>query len=119
MTESTADFGDEVDEATEDAPGPPALSTDLASVVQDYMPLVRHCVNRVVAGAINSSILQYEDMVSCGVQGLIEALQVLRPQPRRQVLDLRPAAHPRLDPGRVAGGAPAAAIAAEGLLGHR
>ncbi len=46
---------------------------DLTRVVRDYMPLVRHAVNRIVAGSSNSSILQYEDMVSCGVQGLIEA----------------------------------------------
>ena len=37
------------------------------------MPLVRHAVNRIVAGSSHSSILQYEDMVSCGIQGLLEA----------------------------------------------
>jgi RNA polymerase sigma factor for flagellar operon FliA len=30
-------------------------------------------VNRIAVGSANGGILQYEDMVSCGVQGLIEA----------------------------------------------
>src|SRR5687768_13094624 len=46
---------------------------ELTRVVKEYMPLVRHAVNRVVAGSSQNSILQYEDMVSCGVQGLLEA----------------------------------------------
>jgi len=37
------------------------------------MPLVRHAVNRITVGSSGAGILQYEDMVSCGVQGLIEA----------------------------------------------
>ena len=50
------------------------LSEDeLTKVVRDYMPLVRHAVNRIVAGSSQSTILQYEDMVSYGVQGLLEA----------------------------------------------
>jgi RNA polymerase sigma factor FliA len=46
---------------------------ELTRLVKEYMPLVRHAVNRIVAGQMHSSILQYEDMVSCGVQGLLEA----------------------------------------------
>ena len=45
----------------------------LTQMVKDYMPLVRHAVNRIAVGSTNGGILQYEDMVSCGVQGLIEA----------------------------------------------
>ncbi len=45
----------------------------LAQIVHEYMPLVRHAVNRIAVGAASAGILQYEDMVSCGVQGLIEA----------------------------------------------
>ena len=39
-------------ELDEDEAGTEArtLSTDLAQIIQDYMPLVRHAVNRVVAG---------------------------------------------------------------------
>jgi RNA polymerase sigma factor for flagellar operon FliA len=70
------------------------------------MPLVRHAVNRVVAGASQSSILQYEDMVSCGVQGLIEAHRAYDPNRgakfstyalpriRGSILDAIRAAHP-------------------------
>jgi len=43
------------------------------------MPLVRHVVNRLIVAADVSSILQYEDMVSCGVRGLIEAHQSFDP----------------------------------------
>jgi RNA polymerase sigma factor for flagellar operon FliA len=45
----------------------------LTKIIKDYMPLVRHAVNRIAVGSANGGILQYEDMVSCGVQGLIEA----------------------------------------------
>jgi RNA polymerase sigma factor for flagellar operon FliA len=70
------------------------------------MPLVRHAVNRVVAGSSQSSILQYEDMVSCGLQGLIEAHRsydpdrgakfstYALPRIRGSILDALRAAHP-------------------------
>jgi RNA polymerase sigma factor for flagellar operon FliA len=45
----------------------------LTKIIKDYMPLVRHAVNRIAVGSTNGGILQYEDMVSYGVQGLIEA----------------------------------------------
>jgi RNA polymerase sigma factor FliA len=45
----------------------------LTKIIKDYMPLVRHAVNRIAVGSASSGILQYEDMVSYGVQGLIEA----------------------------------------------
>ena len=45
----------------------------LTKIIKDYMPLVRHAVNRISVGSANGGILQYEDMVSYGVQGLIEA----------------------------------------------
>jgi RNA polymerase sigma factor for flagellar operon FliA len=79
---------------------------ELTRVVTDYMPLVRHAVNRIVAGASHSSILQYEDMVSCGVQGLIEAHRsydpnrgakfstYALPRIRGSILDALRAAHP-------------------------
>ncbi len=79
---------------------------ELTRMVQDYMPLVRHAVNRVVAGASHSTILQYEDMVSCGVQGLIEAHRsydpnrgakfstYALPRIRGSILDALRAAHP-------------------------
>lgn len=78
----------------------------LQEVIQDYMPLVRHVVNRVVVGSSGSSILQYEDMVSCGVQGLIEAYHSFDPNKgakfstyalpriRGSILDALRAAHP-------------------------
>ncbi len=43
------------------------------------MPLVRHAVNRISVGSTNGGILQYEDMVSYGVQGLIEAWYAFDP----------------------------------------
>jgi RNA polymerase sigma factor for flagellar operon FliA len=46
---------------------------NLTRIIKEYMPLVRHAVNRIAVGSTNGGILQYEDMVSCGVQGLIEA----------------------------------------------
>jgi RNA polymerase sigma factor (sigma-70 family) len=79
---------------------------DLAKIVHDYMPLVRHAVNRVIAGASSNTILQYEDMVSCGVQGLIEAHRsydptrgakfstYALPRIRGSILDALRAAHP-------------------------
>jgi RNA polymerase sigma factor for flagellar operon FliA len=79
---------------------------ELTRVVKEYMPLVRHAVNRVVAGSSNSSILQYEDMVSCGVQGLLEAHRsydpnrgakfstYALPRIRGSILDALRAAHP-------------------------
>jgi RNA polymerase sigma factor FliA len=51
----------------------------LTRIVKDYMPLVRHAVNRIAVGSTNAGILQYEDMVSCGVQGLIEAWHAFDP----------------------------------------
>jgi RNA polymerase sigma factor for flagellar operon FliA len=51
----------------------PFSDANLTKVIKDYMPLVRHAVNRIAVGSTNGGILQYEDMVSCGVQGLIEA----------------------------------------------
>jgi len=82
------------------------LQEPLQEVIQDYMPLVRHVVNRVVVGSSGSSILQYEDMVSCGVQGLIEAHHSFDPNKgakfstyalpriRGSILDALRAAHP-------------------------
>jgi RNA polymerase sigma factor for flagellar operon FliA len=79
---------------------------ELTRLVQDYLPLVRHAVNRVVAGSSYSSILQYEDMISCGVQGLIEAHRsydpdrgakfstYALPRIRGSILDALRAAHP-------------------------
>ena len=70
------------------------------------MPLVRHAVNRVVAGASYNRILQYEDMISCGMQGLIEAHKAYDPtrgakfstyalpRIRGSILDALRAAHP-------------------------
>jgi RNA polymerase sigma factor for flagellar operon FliA len=70
------------------------------------MPLVRHAVNRVAVGSCGASILQYEDMISCGVQGLIEAYHSFDPNRgakfstyalpriRGAILDALRAAHP-------------------------
>lgn len=44
------------------------------------MPLVRHAVNRIAVGSSGAGILQYEDMLSCGVQGLIEAYHSFDPE---------------------------------------
>lgn len=52
---------------------------NLTRIVKDYMPLVRHAVNRISVGSANGGILQYEDMVSYGVQGLIEAWYAFDP----------------------------------------
>lgn len=82
------------------------LEGDLAQVVQDYMPLVRHAVNRITVGSSSAGILQYEDMISCGVQGLIEAFHAFDPtrgakfstyalpRIRGAILDALRAAHP-------------------------
>jgi RNA polymerase sigma factor for flagellar operon FliA len=79
---------------------------ELTRVVTEYMPLVRHAVNRIVAGSSQSSILQYEDMVSCGIQGLLEAYKTYDdtrgakfstyalPRIRGSILDALRAAHP-------------------------
>src|SRR5262249_37437452 len=116
--EDDGDLGDLVDGAgvslltgiaTEIESGllPPDMSDEaLTRICLDYMPLVRHAVNRVVAGASNSSILGYEDMLSCGVQGLIEAYRAYDPNRgakfstyalpriRGSILDALRAAHP-------------------------
>ena len=85
---------------------PESTEEELTRIVQDYMPLVRHAVNRVVAGSTQNSILQYEDMVSCGVQGLLEAQRTYDdtrgakfstyalPRIRGAILDALRAAHP-------------------------
>ncbi len=85
---------------------PESTDEELTRIVQDYMPLVRHAVNRVVAGSSQNSILQYEDMVSCGVQGLLEAYKTYDdtrgakfstyalPRIRGAILDALRAAHP-------------------------
>jgi RNA polymerase sigma factor for flagellar operon FliA len=52
---------------------------NLTKVIKDYMPLVRHAVNRISVGSTNGGILQYEDMVSYGVQGLIESYYTFDP----------------------------------------
>ena len=82
------------------------LSSDLTEVVQDYMPLVRHAVNRIAVGSSSAGILQYEDMLSYGVQGLIEAFHAYDPgrgakfstyalpRIRGAILDALRAAHP-------------------------
>ena len=85
---------------------PESMEEELTRIVRDYMPLVRHAVNRVVAGSSQNSILQYEDMVSCGVQGLLEAYKTYDdtrgakfstyalPRIRGSILDALRAAHP-------------------------
>ena len=79
---------------------------DLGQMIQDYMPLVRHAVNRITVGSSSAGILQYEDMISCGVQGLIEAHRsydpnrgakfstYALPRIRGAILDALRAAHP-------------------------
>ncbi len=79
---------------------------NLTKVIKDYMPLVRHAVNRISVGSANGGILQYEDMVSCGVQGLIEAFYAFDPNKgakfstyalpriRGSILDALRATHP-------------------------
>ncbi len=70
------------------------------------MPLVRHAVNRITVGSTGAGILQYEDMLSYGVQGLIEAFHAFDPtrgakfstyalpRIRGAILDALRAAHP-------------------------
>ncbi len=82
------------------------ISDDLTEIVQDYMPLVRHAVNRITVGASGAGILQYEDMLSYGMQGLIEAYHAFDPtrgakfstyalpRIRGAILDALRAAHP-------------------------
>ena len=79
---------------------------DLGQITQDYMPLVRHAVNRIAVGSSSAGILQYEDMISCGMQGLIEAYHsydpnrgakfstYALPRIRGAILDALRAAHP-------------------------
>ena len=86
--------------------GSESAEDQLTRIVKDYMPLVRHAVNRVAAGAGHSTILQYEDMISCGMQGLIEAHKAYDPtrgakfstyalpRIRGSILDAIRAAHP-------------------------
>jgi RNA polymerase sigma factor FliA len=94
-------------EEIEIVPAPTYADEDeLTRMVKDYMPLVRHAVNRIVAGSSQSTILQYEDMVSCGVQGLLEAYKTYDPNRgakfstyalpriRGSILDALRAAHP-------------------------
>jgi RNA polymerase sigma factor for flagellar operon FliA len=45
----------------------------LDDAVRAYMPLVRHVVHRLISGAAGAPILDYDDLVSFGMQGLIEA----------------------------------------------
>jgi RNA polymerase sigma factor for flagellar operon FliA len=83
-----------------------ANEEELDQIVRDYMPLVRHAVNRITVGSAGAGILQYEDMVSCGVQGLIEAYHSFDPHRgakfstyappriRGAILDALRAAHP-------------------------
>ncbi|HYM16338.1 MAG TPA: FliA/WhiG family RNA polymerase sigma factor [Dehalococcoidia bacterium] len=74
--------GDAVEHAPAQAPpqeDDPFSDANLTKVIKDYMPLVRHAVNRVAVGSTNGGILQYEDMVSYGVQGLIEAFYAFDP----------------------------------------
>ena len=82
------------------------ISDDLSEIVQDYMPLVRHAVNRITVGSSGAGILQYEDMLSYGMQGLIEAYHAFDPtrgakfstyalpRIRGAILDALRAAHP-------------------------
>ena len=82
------------------------ISSDLSEIVQDYMPLVRHAVNRITVGSSGAGILQYEDMLSYGMQGLIEAYHAFDPtrgakfstyalpRIRGAILDALRAAHP-------------------------
>ena len=82
------------------------IDKDLTKVVTDYMPLVRHAVNRITVGSSSAGILQYDDMISCGMQGLIEAYHAFDPHRgakfstyalpriRGAILDALRAAHP-------------------------
>jgi RNA polymerase sigma factor for flagellar operon FliA len=70
---------EDVAEAATDLEEDKFSDASLTQVIKDYMPLVRHAVNRIAVGSANGGILQYEDMVSCGVQGLIEAYYAFDP----------------------------------------
>jgi RNA polymerase sigma factor for flagellar operon FliA len=84
----------------------PFSEANLTKVIRDYMPLVRHAVNRIAVGSMSGGILGYEDMVSYGVQGLIEAYYTFDPgkgakfstyalpRIRGSILDAIRAAHP-------------------------
>lgn len=84
----------------------PFSEANLTTVIRDYMPLVRHAVNRIAVGSMSGGILGYEDMVSYGVQGLIEAHYTFDPgkgakfstyalpRIRGSILDAIRAAHP-------------------------
>lgn len=70
---ATIEATDEVDDPAADIADDKFSEANLTKIIKDYMPLVRHAVNRIAVGSANGGILQYEDMVSCGVQGLIES----------------------------------------------
>ena len=84
----------------------PFSEASLTKVIRDYMPLVRHAVNRIAVGSTNGGILGYEDMVSYGVQGLIESFYTFDdtkgakfstyalPRIRGSILDAIRATHP-------------------------
>jgi RNA polymerase sigma factor for flagellar operon FliA len=84
----------------------PFSDENLTKVIQDYMPLVRHAVNRISVGSTNGGILGYEDMISYGVQGLIESYYTFDankgakfstyalPRIRGSILDAIRATHP-------------------------
>lgn len=96
----------ELPEADHEPAGRDASEQTLTRVVKEYMPLVRYAVNRLAAGGSQYVILQYEDMVSCGVQGLLEAHRSYDPargvkfstyalsRIRGSILDALRAAHP-------------------------
>jgi RNA polymerase sigma factor for flagellar operon FliA len=108
MEEALTTSAEETDETTFEPPVPSqdATEDELTRMVKEYMPLVRHAVNRIVAGSSQSTILGYEDMVSCGVQGLLEAHRTYDagrgakfstyalPRIRGSILDALRAAHP-------------------------
>ena len=92
--------------AADKIPSAGATEEELTRMVKDYMPLVRHAVNRIVSGSSQNSMLGYEDLVSCGVQGLLEAHRTYDPERgakfstyslpriRGSILDALRAAHP-------------------------
>lgn len=103
--ENTAeDARSEQPEAAED--DDPFSDANLTKIIKDYMPLVRHAVSRIAVGSTNGGILQYEDMLSYGVQGLIEAYYAFDetkgakfstyalPRIRGSILDALRATHP-------------------------
>lgn len=78
----------------------------LAAVVTRYMPLVWHAVRSLVVGGSTTTYLALEDLVSCGVEGLIEAYWAFDPSRgvrfstyavpriRGSILDALRSAHP-------------------------